>query len=226
MYLLLDYSAIFFDFDGLLVNTEHLHYEAYRQMMLQNDSSFPWNLQAFANVAHKNAIGLRQMITHHDQQLVNRKGWDTLYMEKNQCYQDLLKQGSLELMPGANQILNFVRKANISHCVVTNSTKKQVQLIQDYLPTLKQIPLFVTREDYNKPKPAPDGYLRAISLLKPQGKMIGFEDTLRGIHSLQSARIDPVLICSENHPQLEAATENAYLYFSSFTKVLPESKAT
>lgn len=213
-------DAIFFDFDGLLVNTEHLHFEAYRQMMLQNDASFPWDFPTFASVAHKSSTGLRKMITAHAPKLVEQKGWDTLYNEKKACYQALLKQGCLELMSGAEEILNRVKESKIPHCVVTNSTKEQVELIQEHLPILKQIPLWVTREDYDNPKPAPDGYLKAIELLKASGKMVGFEDALRGIRSLQGAKIDPILICSPDHPQMEEVSHEDFPHFSSFHQML------
>lgn len=216
----LDYDAIFFDFDGLLVNTEHLHFEAYRHMLLQNDVSFPWDFPTFASVAHKSSTGLRKMITAHAPELVDRKGWDTLYDEKKACYQALLKQGCLELMSGAEEMLNCVKEANITHCVVTNSTKEQVELIQEHLPVLKQIPLWVTREDYANPKPAPDGYLKAIELLQAKGKMLGFEDALRGIRSLQGAKIDPILICPSDHPQMEEASQEGLTYFPSFNEIL------
>jgi len=222
MHWILDYQAIFFDFDGLLVNTEHLHYEAYRQMLLQNDSSFPWDFPTFASIAHKSSTGLCQTITSYNPELVERKGWETLYNEKKACYQNLLKQGCLELMSGADQVLNLVKGADIPHCVVTNSTREQVELIQQHLPILKQIPLWVTREDYANPKPAPDGYLKAIEIMNIQGKKIGFEDALRGIRSLQSAHIDPVLICPPDHPQMEEASKEAYPYFSSFHDFLNE----
>ena len=222
MHWLLDYTAIFFDFDGLLVNTEHLHYEAYRQMMLQNDSSFPWDFSTFAAVAHTSSTGLRKIITKHAAKLIECKGWEVLYHEKTQCYHDLLKQGCLELMPGVDSILHLVSEERIPHCVVTNSTKEQVELIQEHLSPLKQIPIWVAREDYENPKPAPDGYLKAIKLLNPPGKMAGFEDTLRGIYSLQAAKIDPVLICPENHPQMDEASKENLRYFPSFNELLAQ----
>ena len=120
-------------------------------------------------------------------------------------------------------------------------------------PLLKNIPYWVTREDYEKAKPAPDGYLEALALygktsdqthnqkshlknelqntsvknklqankafLRNQEKVIGFEDTLRGLKALQKANpIVPVLICSEKHPQMKNI-DKSVLHFESFLKI-------
>jgi len=220
MNLILEFDAIFFDFDGLLVNTEHLHFEAYRQMLMQNGSSFPWNFATFASVAHKSSTGLLELISSHSPEIVERKGWETLYGEKKACYQKLLKANRLELMPGAGQILNLAAEAGIPHCVVTNSTKEQVELIKKHLPILNEIPFWITREDYENPKPSPDSYLKAIKRLNITGKKIGFEDALRGIRALQGALIDPILICAPDHPQMKEASKEAFPIFSSFDELL------
>lgn len=217
---ILSYEALFFDFDGLLVNTEHLHFEAYKQMLLQNNSSFPWDYSLFASVAHKSSTGLRQLITEHAKDLLEKKAWETLYAEKTQCLQNLLKAGRLELMPAVEEMLELVKESNLTSCVVTNSTNHQVNIIKDHLPILKQIPLWVTREDYQNPKPSSDGYLKAIELLQVEGKKIGFEDSLRGIRSLQGASIDPVLICAPDHPQMEEISEEHFPKFTSFQELL------
>lgn len=222
MHFFLDYQAIFFDFDGLLVNTEHLHYQAYEKMMLENGSCFPWDFQTFTAFAHKSSTGLYEKISEYAPNLVETKGWKNLYAQKKQCYQGLLQLASLELMPGVSQMLYLIEEANIPCCVVTNSTKEQVSLIKEKLPILEALPCWVVREDYDEPKPSPDGYLKAIQQLSlsPKGKMIGFEDTLRGIYSLQRAQIDPVLICCKNHPQMEDIARGSCPHFTSFLSLL------
>lgn len=127
---ILDYSPIF-DFDGLLVNTEHLHFQAYQRMLEENGASFPWDFPSFAAVAHKSSEGLRKLITSHAPALVKSKTWDILYDEKKGEYAKLLEAGSLDLMPGAQTILETVQMAKIPHAVVTNSTRKQTEMIRE-----------------------------------------------------------------------------------------------
>ncbi len=219
-----DLSAIFFDFDGLIVNTEPLHYRAYQLVMRENGLSLPWDFSTFVSIAHSSANGLSRAIIRIFPALFRSKSWKQLYAEKGRCYEKLLKKERLEWMPGALSILDCVQKSKVFYCVVTHSTRKHIMLCQNYLPWLKQIPLWVTREDYANPKPAPDGYLKAIELYHLEGKMVGFEDTLRGIVSLQNAEIDPILICPQAHPQMNQCANPNLPHFESLDLVVKKWK--
>jgi HAD superfamily hydrolase (TIGR01509 family) len=217
---ILDYSPIFFDFDGLLVNTERLHYQAYERMMERNGVSFPWDFPTFAEVAHKSSHGLRELITSHAPTLVDTLSWEALYDQKKEEYAQLLEEDNLDLMPGAQTILENVQFAKIPHAVVTNSTRKQTEKIRGKIPLLNKIPHWITREDYQHPKPAPDAYLKAIEVLGKSGKMLGFEDSLRGIRALQGASITPVLICPSDHPQMAEVPKDSLRYYPSLVACL------
>lgn len=218
-------ATLFFDFDGLLVDTEPLHYQAYRKMMENNHLPFPWDFSTYVSMAHTGAQGLNQMIAEKFPDLLKKKKWDALYAEKKREYERLLEREGVNWMPGAPSFLSLVKSLEIPHCVVTNSARKQVDLCKTHLPLLKQIPLWVTREDYKNPKPAKDGYVKAIEWMRPQGIKIGFEDTLRGIAALKGAHIDPILICSKEHPQM-GQTQEGYPHFESLEcalkKIQPE----
>ncbi len=214
---ILDYSPIFFDFDGLLVNTEHLHFQAYQNMLEGHGVQFPWDFPSFAAVAHKSSEGLQKMITAHAPTLVQTHSWNTLYNEKKKEYAKLLETGSLDLMPGAQTVLEMVQMAEIPHAVVTNSTRKQTDTIREKIPILNKIPYWITREDYENPKPSPDAYLKAIEILGKSEKMLGFEDALRGIRALQGAAITPVLVCPTDHPQMKEIPKDSLKYYPSLT---------
>lgn len=71
-----------------------------------------------------------------------------------------------------------------------------------------------------KPKPDPECYLRAIALCaQPGDRIIGFEDSLRGLQALQQTSALPVLICPAHHPLIDLATQGRVLYFESFEAI-------
>ncbi|NGX50713.1 MAG: Phosphorylated carbohydrates phosphatase [Chlamydiae bacterium] len=220
MHWILEYSPIFFDFDGLLVNTEHLHYNAYKSLLEGHGVSFPWDYPTFAAVAQKSSTGLCKIITAHSPELLASRSWDELYGEKKAIYEKFLEEGGLELMAGVEEVLGAVQAAEIPHAVVTNSTLKQISLIREQLPLLKTIPHWITREEYKNPKPSPDAYLKAIEVVGSSDRMLGFEDALKGIHALEGASITPVLVCSEKHPQMEEVPKGSLRYYPSLTDLL------
>ncbi len=214
-------DLLFFDFDGLLVNTEHLHFQAYQHLVTTHHLSFPWTFSEFAGIAHQKANGVREAMTRQFPSLIDQIGWEALYAEKQRYYAQLLSSKELDFMPGAAAVLTLVQQLNIPHAVVTNSPLDQIAAIRSRLRLLQTIPLWVTRENYPLPKPAPDGYLKAIDLLGgARQTMVGFEDSLRGIHSLQNAGITPILICANDHPQLQTIKPGSLTYFPSFTALL------
>ena len=216
-----NYDLFLFDFDGLLVNTEQLHCDAYRVMCEERGYNLGWDFQKFLAIAHFSSTGLKESIYKELPELyADEPSWEVLYAEKKKAYERLLDEGSVTLLPGVRELLQALEKANIKRAVVTNSTRTQVESIKNNLPLLKTIPHWITREDYKNPKPSPEGYQKALALLaKPNDRVIGFEDSLRGLQSLLQAGIHAVLICPPDHPQLELEAIPDVPYFSSFAEI-------
>lgn len=214
-----DFQLFLFDFDGLLVNTEHLHYQAYINMLYEKGYELPWGFARFCETAHLNATALKEALYTEFPKL--DPNWDHLYKRKKEIYIDLLSSGKVELMEGVEPLLNALEQENIKRCVVTNSTYEQIHAIRSKIKVLQKIPHWITREDYIEPKPSPESYLRAIELHgKGCKKIIGFEDSLRGIEALRKTPALPVLICPSHHPLLEIALEEkGTLHFESFLEI-------
>jgi len=215
------FSLYLFDFDGLLVNSEHLHFAAYVEMCRRHGYTLSWDFYRFCLAAHYSSVGLRDGIFQEFPELkASVPAWDELYMEKKAIYQELIESGKLELMPGVEPLLNALQQADIRRGVATNSTLAQVEAIKKQLPILQSIPVWITREDYQKAKPEPDAYLTAIKRIgKENDRMIGFEDSLRGIQALKGAGVQPVLICPDLHPQLDDPQLVDIPYFESLENI-------
>lgn len=205
------YELFLFDFDGLLVNTEELHYQAYLEMLDNHGIDLNLSFDEFAALAHTSATALKDFL----EPMLPHIKWKEIYEEKQVNLSKLLSSGQLTLMPGADEMLMFVTANDLPLAVATNSRLEHVQLVIESLPALKAIKHWITREDYLNPKPAPDAYLTAIEKTLPGAtQVIGFEDSMRGIHSLIAANVDPVLICSLDHPQM--AQKPDVPHFTSF----------
>jgi len=219
------FDLFLFDLDGLLVNTEKLHYEAYQSLCSYYGYTLPWNFSQYLEVAHGSSEGLREALHPH---LELRGGeWSSIYETKKRLYQEALNKGKLSLMPGVEALLNELTDAKVKRCVATNSTKEQVAMIKQHLPLLKSIPVWITREDYEEPKPAPDAYFKAIeALADPGDQMIGFEDSYRGFQALQATPAVPVLICDAKHPQLKKGELSTVIHYPSFENIPSNFKAS
>lgn len=191
-----NYDLFLFDFDGLLVNTEELHYLAYKEMMRARGVEFTWSFERYCGSAHYATSTFRNdLFTDFPELASQDPSWTYLYPEKQAAMQELLKQGAVQLMPGVESLLTNLQKHCIPHSVVTHSPDALVSIIRKQHAILNQIPHWVTRHDYTNPKPDPECYQLAIQRYGKQGgRVIGFEDTPRGLTALLGSGAEAVLI--------------------------------
>lgn len=213
------FDLFFLDFDGLLVNTEELHYKAYCILCRRKGYDLPWTFQEYCFIAHTSHV-LTNIYIIFPKLKEKEPDHEILYLEKKQIYKELLAQEKLTLMPGVHNFLLELSRCQVKRCVVTHSPNEQVFLIRNALPILDTLPIWITREQYDRPKPAPDSYLKALELLQDPGdRSIGFEDTLKGVLALKNAQISPVLICDKNHPQLKDSALLGIKHYVTFEEI-------
>lgn len=216
-----NYQLFLFDFDGLLVNTEELHYQAYINMCANRGFNLPWDFKRYSLAAHYYAEGLREQIyAELPALLAQEPDWSVLYQEKKRLFIQSVEQGAVQLMPGAYQLLGSLQKSNIKHCVVTHSAIELIQAIRKQHPVLDAIPHWITREDYKTPKPSPECYLTAIQrLAHPEDKIIGFEDIPRGLNALKQTRAKAVLICPSDSAYLPELLKQEISHYPSLEAI-------
>jgi HAD superfamily hydrolase (TIGR01509 family) len=220
-----DYQLFLFDFDGLLVNTEEIHFQAYKQMCSGRGFDLPWDFSRYCYMAHYDSDKLKNSIYEDLPDLYALEpNWGVLYAEKKRAIIELLNEGAVRMMPGAEKFLKELAENDIPRCVVTNSPEDQIRIIKKYNPILNTIPHWFTRETYTHPKPHPECYLNAIDKVAPKAiKIIGFEDTPRGLKALMGTSAKPILISEVEYPEIPDFKNKGVLHFKSF-RSLPSDK--
>lgn len=195
-----NYQLFLFDLDGLLVNSEELHYRAYCTMLKQRGFDLPWDFAAYFQIAQQAADAPQRAIYKEFPMLQQMEpNWQVLYAEKKEAYKALLQQEPVPLLPGVEPVLRYLQKEAIQRCVVTHTARALVDIIRAQNPLLNTIEHWFCREDYSNPKPSPDGYLKAIATLADASwNIIGFEDSFRGMQSLMGTRARPVVVNSQD----------------------------
>lgn len=218
------FNLFLFDFDGLLVNTEEMHLEAYRQACREKNLSLFWNFDDFCRHAHYSATGMREGLSQLFPELgTNDPLWNSLYQSKTDKYLSSLNAGHVALLPGVEPFLEWLLARGVTICVVTHSRKEMIESIKRHHPILQKIPYWITREDYTEAKPSPDGYLTAIrNYLKPGEKVIGFEDSPRGLEALLGSGAQAVWVTQVNYPEIPSRSEEGVWVYPNFEKILQD----
>lgn len=216
-----EYQLFLFDFDGLLVNTEEIHYQAYQRMCAQRGINMDLSFENYCKIAHYSSEGLsEQLYNLYPNLKVQEPSWDVLYAEKKQAMIDLLNEGAVHTMPGVERLLTALQNASIPRCVVTHSASELIGTVRRKNPIFDTIPVWITREHYSKPKPDSECYIKAVELLaKPSDKIVGFEDTPRGLRALLGTRAKPVLVCEINYPEIPDFVAAGIAHYTSFNAI-------
>lgn len=212
------FQLYMFDLDGLLVDTEKAHYEAYRTMCQNRDVKLSWDFPAYCTHAHYSSEGIHTgLLKDHPELFETEKNWEVFYNEKTKAILDLYEKGSIPLLPGVEKLLNTLRKKNIQHCVVTHSSEKLVSLLRKKHQILDSIPHWIMREDYSNPKPDPECYKVAMKrLLCKGGRAVGFEDTIRGLKALVGSGAEAFLVTTMNYPEIPEVISHGVRHLQSF----------
>src|SRR3990167_1344305 len=123
-----NYQLFLFDFDGLLVDTEKLHFLAYQRTCARRGLTLDWNERQYAKLATFCANGLKRELTRRYPDLLG--GWDEFYLEKKSTYTKILYEQGTELMPAVADLLQALAKTTIARCVVTHSPKDHMAVIR------------------------------------------------------------------------------------------------
>lgn len=215
------FQLFLFDLDGLLVNTENIHYQAYIEMLRRRGFKLDWTFLKFCEVSHFDDDSLKEGVYAIFPKLFEEEPtWEVLRKEKNKIYLEILKSSKITLLDGVEDLLSQLQKKEIRRCVVTNSSKIMTDIIKSKQPLLNKIPNWVTREDYSAPKPNPECYRKAISLYAKKGdRIIGFEDSLRGYKALVQTPALSVLICPNLDPRADSILAKDSYHFKSFIDI-------
>lgn len=216
------YQVFLFDFDGLLVDTEPLHFQAFCDACEQFQIQFPGHFLDYYHYIALGRVFLKEYLKSHYPNI--EVVWDDLYHVKQERYQYLLKVSLPQLTKGAEDFLRYLFHKQKKVVVVTNASTLDVQPFQEYYPVLNQISHWVVREMYTNPKPSPDSYQKAYELfVQTEDHVIGFEDSMKGLRALAGTNASLVAI-NELLPMDQSMNEEfshrEKFVFSSFEEIL------
>jgi HAD superfamily hydrolase (TIGR01509 family) len=180
--------AIFWDNDGVLVDTEHLYFQATQEILASVGITLTRDdyVQLFL-VEGRGAWHLAQ------ERGVAADLVERLRVERNGRYSELLAQAP-RLAAGITGVLDELH-GNYVMGVVTSSRKDHFDVIHRDTGLLKYFDFVLTADDFKRVKPDPEPYLRAVERSGcPPEACIAIEDSARGLESARAAGIGCIVV--------------------------------
>lgn len=214
------FSAIIFDMDGLLVDSEPLWYEVETQLIESKGYTYTDDVR-------DSTIGLRvdefsKIIHHHYPKVADSPqaiakavtdGMTSLPREK------------IKPRPGANEIIQYVADKKIPCAIASSSSQAIIEHFVIMMGWADLIPKRYSAEFMEKGKPAPDIYLHTAQQLgiEPQ-KCLALEDSRAGTKSALAAGMTCYTVPDLSHSKLsdfDGINDNIY---DSLFDILDEFK--
>jgi HAD superfamily hydrolase (TIGR01509 family) len=172
------FEFIFWDNDGVLVDTEGLYYQASREALTR--IGFDLTIQQFIAISLASGRSVFELATTDAQLMDDLRQW------RNQRYSALLAEQDL-LLPGVREILTQLAMHK-KMAIVTSSRRDHFNLIHANTDLLHLFEFVLCREDYQAAKPDPEPYLLALqhSGCAPCQCLV-IEDSARGLAAAKAA---------------------------------------
>ena len=145
-------DLILFDLDGLLVDTERVHWKAYQKMCQEFGCTLDWDFPTYFGIAGASSEGIQNRIQQEIPHLFHGRTWEELYAVKKEKFFELMTQLPIPLMPGVEQCLPLLATLHKPMAVVTHSPRRFVEMVQQSHPVFDLISTWISREEYQVPQ--------------------------------------------------------------------------
>jgi HAD superfamily hydrolase (TIGR01509 family) len=184
-------SALIFDVDGTLSETEEVHRMAFNEAFAA--AGLPWHWTQDMYVRLLKVTGGKERIAHY-------LTWDgvserlaaddiaALHKDKTARYTARVAQGGLALRPGVRRLLDEAQAAGLRLALATTTSHPNVDALLAACAPVPKFDVIAAGDDVPNKKPAPDVFTLALERLGvPPEACLAIEDTQNGVNSAVGA---------------------------------------
>jgi HAD superfamily hydrolase (TIGR01509 family) len=192
--------ALIFDLDGTMADTEELHRQAFNAAFIRLELWWDWGPLRYSELLEVSG-GQDRLHRYVDSLKVPPAEKARLHAivpvihyTKSEIYAELLRAGQPPLRPGVKRVVAEARQEGLKVAVISSTASANARAILDVHFGKGEIDLLVSAEEVARRKPAPDLYLRALSLLRlPAEDCMAFEDSASGLRAARAAGLATVV---------------------------------
>lgn len=197
-------KAVIFDFDGIIVDTEPIHYQAFQEVLNPLGLGYPWEEYIELYIGFDDRDAFREVFRKAARDL-DEQFLDRLINKKADVFEKIVSEG-VRPYPGAVELVRSLSGV-IPVALCSGALSRDIGPILRQLSISDAFDVVVTADDVRASKPDPESYLLAFSRLAmafPEKSIIpaeclAIEDTPSGIASALKAGLG-VLAVTNSYP--------------------------
>jgi beta-phosphoglucomutase len=186
------WDAILFDFDGVLADTEPLHFDCWREILRPFGIEFDWEFYRKNCIGVSDRLMVERLAAARVPPLAFAEVWPE-YQRKQLVFRERLERDH----PFLPETLDLVRELSDFYklAVVSSSGRTEVEPPIERAGIRPFFQAFVCGREVQNLKPAPDPYLRAAEMLGAARPLV-IEDSDAGVASGTAAGFEVLRVSS------------------------------
>lgn len=183
-------KAVFFDFDGVLFDSETWITEIEKRFFIDSGALNFDDNDLYESVGGNKNMKLWHNIFVKNKQLFNND-YEFMIQKMKEYKSDYMNQDFNELLfPGVRSILDYLSNKNYYLAVASSSNKEYLIKHLEECNLLRYFSFVLSGYDFKRSKPYPDIYLKCLEKLNlSHTEAVVVEDSFYGISSAKNARI-------------------------------------
>jgi beta-phosphoglucomutase family hydrolase len=191
--------AVIWDLDGTLIDSSHLHWEAWQKVMESENIALTYE-QYVADFGKRNDEILRGRLgADLSDEFITR-----VSLAKEEVYRDLIRTKGLELLPGARYWLERLKNEGWLQALATSAPRGNIDAVFAALGIGEYFDAAISSEEVKAGKPEPDVFLAAAAKMgvAPRDCVV-IEDAPAGVEAARRAGMRAIGVLT-THNELKA----------------------
>lgn len=210
-------KAVLFDMDGVLINTEPLHYRMWKEAFKNRGLEIDYDIYKGC-IGATDAFLMELVLQNYGRDFRNDKN---LLKERAVIEKRLLQEEGFPEMPGVKEMLRRLHEAGFLLAVASSSPPERIHDAINYIGARQYFSLLNSAENVAHSKPAPDIYLDTAGKLGVTPKeCVVLEDSENG--SIAAVSAGMLCVGLYNPDSGDQNLENAAVIIRTLQEFTPE----
>lgn len=192
-------KAVIFDFDGVITDSEVLHFRAFNEVLRQFDIHIELK-DYYSDYLGLSDKDLFTLFVNQGKLNLDGKGIDGLIKTKNKVFEEMAESES-QIISGVKDFLEMLNENGIPMTICSGALRPEIELILEKAGLRHFFVDIVSAEDVRIGKPEPEGFLLSLAHLneklncqiKPE-ECIVIEDSHWGLQAGNNAGMNTIAI--------------------------------
>jgi len=190
-------KAVIFDFDGVICDSELLHYRALNAVFNRYGVDVPKAVHWDKYLGYSDIENIEAVNRDYAMGL-DAAGIQRLMAEKKEAFDALVRTESL-IIDGVESFVKMLTAAGVRRAICSGALRSDIDLMLDGSALAKAFEVIVAADNVKKGKPDPEGYRLALEKLSASGGLkptecIVIEDSHWGLEAARAAGMHPVAV--------------------------------